>query len=204
MEKQNQKKESSIKGFRISPSSHSFNFTELPNSERLSYEMLNQSNYMAVYTMFKNDDNPFVIKEYKEIDKLKQYVDVMLNYTRNTSKNAGCDWLVKHKQTGNYISIINLINLYELKRETFNNYHKKCMIGFTTEKNHRQKYYTLEAVKNLIDYAIDHFGMELIIADTNKKNEVSKNFLRKLGFADAENKYYYSDIYDFFEYIPKQ
>ncbi len=199
LKKENQDKQSSKKEFKIIRPPQ-FEFDNLPDTERLSYEMLDEHNYLEVYQMFKEDDNPFVIEEYKQLEKLDRYVDALLNYAKTSAKRGGCDWLVKLRETGAYIS---LINIYDLNRETFNDNHKKCMIGFTTAKNYRQQYYTFESVKHLIHYAVNHFGMELIIADTDKQNEVSKKFLRKLGFVEATNKYYYADKYDFFEYTVK-
>lgn len=162
--------------------------------------MLDEHNYLEVYQMFKEDDNPFVIEEYKQLEKLERYIDTLLNYTKTSTKRGGCDWLVRLRETDEYTS---LINICDLSRETFNDNHKKCMIGFTTAKKYQQQYYILEAVNHLMKYAVTHFGMELIIADTDKQNEVSKKFLRKLGFVEGTNKYYYADKYDFFEYAVK-
>jgi len=200
LKKENQDKKASDRGFKIIRPPK-FEFSNLPDTERLSFEMLDKRNYLSVHQMFKEDDNPFVIQEYRQLEKLKPYVDALLNYAKTSTKRGGCDWLVKHRQKNKYISII---NIYDLSRETYNNNHKKCMIGFTTEKTYRQQYYTIEAVNNLINYAANHFGMELIIADTEKQNAVSKKFLMKLGFVAAKEKYYYSDKYDFFEYYPKK
>jgi len=143
-----------------------FTFANLPDTERLTYEMLDKLNYPEVYEMFKEDNNPFIIEEYKQLDKLERYVDSLLNYAKKSTKRGGCDWLVKHKQT----------------------------------QSHRRKHFTFEAVNNLIKYVINHFGMELIIADTSKQNEISKKFLRKLGFIDVKDKYDYSDKFDYFEF----
>lgn len=159
--------------------------------------MLSESNYLEIYEMFKNDESEFVQKGYKDKTSLEEYLDYQLNYNRYSPKKCSCDWFYKLKDGGEYIG---LLNMYELSRETFANNHKKCMIGFTTKKEFRRKYFTTEAVKSLIEHVFNAYDLEKVIANTNKTNEASKKLMEKIGFKDVTEDFYYAESYDFFEY----
>ena len=75
------------------------NFTNLPDSENLSYEMLSLENQEAVPKMFEAENNLFVIAEYKDKDAFASYTNYHLNYNRFSPKHGGCDWLFKLKET---------------------------------------------------------------------------------------------------------
>ncbi len=174
-----------------------YDFVNLEPTARLEFELLDDINYKEVFELFKEDDNPFVLEDYKNLEELDKYKNYILKDSRFSSKRGGCDWLVKLKQTNIYIGII---NLYDMSRETFNDNHKKCMIGFNTNNAFRRKYYTSEAVQQLKKHIYEHFGRNKIIANVDKKNTASKKFLEKLGFKENTKAYYYSDLYDYFEF----
>ena len=131
------------------------------------------------------------------MEELEKYKDYILKDSRFSSKRGACDWLVKLKETDTYIGII---NLFDMSRETYNDTHKKCMIGFNTKASFRRKYYTYEAVQQLSKHIFEHFGRNKIIADVEKENTASKKLLEKLGFKENTAAYYYADDYDFFEF----
>jgi len=85
IEKRKSNRESSIKGFRIIRSPK-FEFTNLPDTERLTYEVLDKTNYFEVHKVFKDDGNPFVITEYKQLDKLEHYVDFFTELCSSKSR----------------------------------------------------------------------------------------------------------------------
>ena len=47
-----------------------FYYQNLPDSERLSYELLTWDNFKQMLELFKNDANPYVNKEFKSLKKL--------------------------------------------------------------------------------------------------------------------------------------
>ncbi len=175
-----------------------FPFTNLPDTERLSFEMVNEHNYPAIYDLFRDDPSPFVIDEYKDWDKLEDYMDYQLYWNRNATKRASCDWLVQLKSTK---ATIGIVNLYELRRETFNDHHKRGFIGYNIAQQHRRQYYATEAVKQLIQYTHNQHNLNKLVAHLEKENTASRDFLLKLGFTNCTEEYYYSDKYDYYELV---
>jgi RimJ/RimL family protein N-acetyltransferase len=181
--------------FRKTPAEPSYEYIDLPDTERLTFELVTEDNYTTIHQLFANDSNPFVINDYKDSNELEKYIDCQLNYNRYSRKYGACDWLIQLKETKQYIGIL---NLYSLSQETFNDIHKRCMIGFSMSEAFRRKYYTLEAVRQLIDHANQHYGRNKIVANTEKDNRASQSFLRKMGFEERTEDYYYKDKYDYF------
>ena len=175
-----------------------FPFTNIPDTERLTFEIVDESNYTQMYDLFREDPSPFIIDEYKDWDKLEEYIDHQLYWSRNATKRAGCDWLIKLKATKETIGII---NLYELMRETFNDHHKRGFIGYNIGQAYRRKYYATEAVNQLIQYAHNQHDLNKLVANTHKENAPSKAFLLKLGFVERTDDYYYSDVCDYSVHI---
>jgi RimJ/RimL family protein N-acetyltransferase len=192
----NSRSQSFFKHFREQHPQPYYHFTNLPDSERLTYEMLSTSNYKEVPKMFKEEDNPFVIDEYKSEEKFVEYTSYLLNYNRFSPKYGACDWLFKLKETGEYIGIV---NVYDLNRERFNDHHLKCTIGFNVKAEFRKLKYTTEAVQQLLAYIPKQFSRNKIVAYTQKDNIPSISFLKKLGFIDKTEEYTYEDRYSFFE-----
>lgn len=189
------RQDSFLKQFRESHPKPYYSFLDLPDSEKLSYEMLSLENHYAVPKMFSEENNPFVIDEYKDEDKFSQYTQYHLNYNRFSPKNGGCDWLFKLKDSEEYIGIL---NVYDLNRENIADRHLRCTIGFNTRIECRRKGYTLEAVKHLLEYIPDQFGRTIVLAYTHKNNYPSINLLMKLGFVNKSDEYT-NDKYSFFE-----
>jgi RimJ/RimL family protein N-acetyltransferase len=173
-----------------------FEFITLSPTERLTFEILDDENYLEVFEMFENDINPFVLADYKDLEMWEDYADCQLYWNRMSCKCAGCDWLMKLKTTGQTVGIL---NLYELSRETDNNKHKKGMIGYSIGQSFRRQHYATEAIKQLISHAFEHFDLHTITANTEKNNLASKVLLANLGFVDETEAYYFDKEYDYFE-----
>ncbi len=175
-----------------------YDFINLEPTERLEFEMLDYHNYKAIYEMFKGDETPFAVPEYKNLDALKKYVDNHLNYNRFSPKRGACDWLYKIKKTGEYIG---LLNLYELNSETIADMHQHCVIGFATKPSARRKRFTIEAIGQLVDHAITHFQRRHIIAYTLRNNIASKKCLAKANFEEMDDNDHVNDKYCYFQYV---
>ncbi len=185
------RKEEFLQRHYISDPKPSFNFTNLPPTERLEYEMMDEQNYLEIYELFQNDSNTFVEDYYNDLEKLERYTDYQLYFNRFSHKRGACDWLIRLKTTKETIGVL---NIYELSKEIFNNNHRKCFIGYSIGEKYRRKYYAMEVVENLIRYAFPHFKMEKLIANTDKGNIPSQELLLKLGFVEKTEDYYYFEI----------
>ena len=190
------RKQAFIERFYLRNFTPHFNFTNLPPTKRLEFEVLDEVNYLQIYELFGGDSNPYVIDDYKDLDKLEEYIDHQLYLNKNSTKKGACDWFVKLKETKETIGIL---NIHELSRETFNDNHKKCFIGYSISEKFRRQHYATEAVENLIHYAFTHFGMNKIVANVEKGNIASVELLLKFGFIDKTENYYFKDQDDYYE-----
>ncbi len=163
-----------------------FDFQEMPASERLEFEMLSEENYLKILEIFQGEENPFFMNYYSDNKALEQYKMLSFEYGRYSSNHAGCDWLVKLKDTNIYIGIL---HLYEMSLETFLDRHKRCTIGFAFSQQYRRQRYGTEAVQHFACYVFDHFKMKCLLAYTDKKNEVSIAFMQQMGFIQCDEKY---------------
>ena len=110
-----------------------FAWGNLPPTERLEFELLSTANYRRIYELFQGDPNPFVLKDYKDLNDLEEYVSYQLSYSYYSPRRGGCNWLYKLKETPMYVGIL---NLYELSQETLADNHKKGMIGYSTSQQY--------------------------------------------------------------------
>ncbi len=172
-----------------------FRFEALPTSERMSYEMINETNFLEVYDLFKEDENPFISEGYRNLDQFSQYVEYQLNYHRFTPKKAACDWLMRLKKTG---QCIGLVNLFDLSRPSFGVDPDSCMIGFCTHHSFRRSYYTYEAVQTLLEYIFENYGVKHVVANSLKQNYASEALLEKLGFVQQTEGFPEMDRLNYF------
>ena len=172
--------------FRSTHPNVSFPFTDLPTSEHLEYEMLSESNFFHILEMFRSDESPFVIEEYKDETLLVNHVDFWLNYLLYSPKHGGCNWLCRMKGTNKYVGII---NLYELSMESHGESNRKGQIGYATCEEYRNRNLTSEAVRQMLDSAFGKLNLLHIYATTDADNVNSRNFLQKLGFRPTKEKH---------------
>ncbi|MGK0365432.1 MAG: RimJ/RimL family protein N-acetyltransferase [Saprospiraceae bacterium] len=164
-------------------------------TEHLTFEPLSKKNYKNLYFLFKDDFDPFVQKEYKNIESAEKYFN-SYSYFRDASPQTTVrDWFFKLKSTGEYIG---LLNLYDLTFDAESEYHKMCSIGYATGEKYRRKGLTKEAMKALVRYIFAELNLECITASTTNENIASRAFLGSLGFSmntkdhndNLENKYF--------------
>jgi len=55
-------------------------------------------------------------------------------------------------------------------------------IGYYVRPMHRERGYGTEAVRRLVEHALSHAGVKLVIAQTQHDNEASIKLLEKIGF----------------------
>lgn len=163
-----------------------FHFPKLPDSQRLEFEKLSQENAGQILELFSQDPNEFIIPEFKEEKYWKKYVDWQLNLAPFSPKHGAQDWLIKLKETGEYVG---LLHLYELSLETFMQNHQRCHVGIVMKSNQRRKYLASEALSGLMNYAFGEMERNLIIARTEHANSASQKMLLSLGFQDVSENY---------------
>lgn len=164
-------------------------FPPLQNSERLSYEIVTPNSYWSIFTMFYRDDTPFVDERFKSVAGAKEYAQFVANSAYST-KNGGCDFLIKLKDADTYVGILHLFG-YSL--ETFADIPQRCIFGFAIAKPFRKNRYATEAVKHLINYAHTHHQKTKFVAYTNIQNVLANAFLCSLGMVLSNNDYYDED-----------
>lgn len=97
--------------------------------------------------------------------------------------------------------LIGLVDLYNLKKITHTETHssptplfgsrvvpceKKIKIGYWIGKNYRKVGYGIEAVKRIMEYAINELGVKKICAKVLIINDDSKKLLEKLGYKQTK------------------
>lgn len=155
-----------------------FDFQPLPDSERLTYEPINEENAVQLLEIFENDTSEFIDKRFKNKDLWAEYVDIQLYYSRFSAKHAGCDFFFKNKQ-GDYLGVL---HFFDLSLEDWGDSLERAWIGFAVREDWRKQGYAEEAAKQLLVYAQNHFQRNLFYAETHPQNFASQNMLKKLGF----------------------
>jgi RimJ/RimL family protein N-acetyltransferase len=149
-------------------------------------------NFEQLYKLFKEDQNPFVLKNFKNLQEARLYAEDRVQAEKRP-KQAGCDWLVKIKPD----IYAGILHLYDLSIET--NAHS-CCIGIVIAEYFREQGIATEAIKHLLKYIFNHFEqINTVIVYTKPENFKMVRLLKKLNFSPSEHKkFIYSDAYSFF------
>jgi RimJ/RimL family protein N-acetyltransferase len=175
-----------------------FDFCNLPDSERLSYKLLNWRNFNTYLKLFEKDESPFVMDDFKTRKAMEQYTLFMLESNRFSGKRGGCDWIIylKNKKP------IGILHLYDLNFEIYDGHHPKPQFGYAIAEPFRKNGYAFEAATHLLNIIPKQFKRYEILANTHKNNEASINLLKKLGFKiyrglnDKVVQYFYKKLID--------
>jgi hypothetical protein len=73
-------------------------FPPMPDSERLSYDIITDDNYSILVSLFESDENPFIDERFKSLDKAKSYSEDLKDMLYHP-KHGGCDFLIRLKNT---------------------------------------------------------------------------------------------------------
>jgi RimJ/RimL family protein N-acetyltransferase len=175
-----------------------FEFKNLPNSERLSYKLLNWRNFKTYLDLFENDESPFVMEDFKTPKGMEQYTLFMLESNRFSGKRGACDWIIYLKDK----TPIGVLHLYELNFEIYEGKHPKPQFGYAISEPFRKQGYAFEATSHLLNLIPKQFKRYEILVNTHKNNEASLGLLQKLGFKiykgikDKEVQYFYKKLID--------
>ncbi len=174
-----------------------FDYQNLPDTEQLSYELLTWDNFKNFLTLFENDPNPFVMKQFKTLDQLEMYAVSQLEYNRYSFKHGACDWFLRSKTSG---ELIGVLHIYELNWELMNGKHFPCMFGYAIAEPYRRQGFATEAVMHLLNHIPLTFKRFEVLANPEKDNLASRAFLEKLGlkrktgFVEKKSVFYYKKL----------
>lgn len=137
-------------------------------TERLMLRCINESD---AETIVKWRSEPDVYKYFKNPHKIT--VEEHLNWYRNSylSNPNRFDWMCFDKNTQNPIGVFGLV----LENQV-------AEINYILSPIEQHKGYAKEAVKGVINYAVENFKVKHFIAEIHRDNEASIKFARNMSF----------------------
>ncbi len=166
-------------------------FPKLSPSPKLHYERLSLDNFEHLYQLFKDDQNPYILEDFKNRQDTKNYVKERLEVTQSVNR-SGCDWFIK-TQDQTYAGIL---HLYELSRKKNAD---SCCIGISITKSFRCQGIASEAIQHLLNYIFEHFEhIKTVTAYTKPDNIKMASLLKKFNFSTPYDDLIDSEIYTFF------
>lgn len=161
-----------------------FPYQNLPDSERLKYELMTWDNCSIMLQLFENDPNPFVEKSLKSRPEFDNYLVDVLDYRYYSPKHGSCDWFLSLAD-GTYVGVL---HLYDLNKEIFDGKHPAPFMGYAITESHRGKGFAEEAARHLIKHIPLIFRRYEVEAEPKKENEASRELLKKLGFIEQQDR----------------
>jgi ribosomal-protein-alanine N-acetyltransferase len=151
------------------------NFTPFPvlKTQRLILRQLISSDDKAIFAL-RSDDN---VNKYldrkpgKSIDDARNFIRTI---NKNIERNDSIYWAITLKGTDKLIGTICLFD--------FSNDNLKVEIGYELLPDFQGKGIMQEAASKVIDFGIQHIGINSIEAYTHSKNQSSIRLLEKLNF----------------------
>ncbi|GAB4399682.1 MAG: hypothetical protein OHK0053_20240 [Microscillaceae bacterium] len=146
---------------------------------RLFFETLTGFNYPQLLNMFGHDPSPFVSEKFKTLGHLTKYVAFLLGRLRFSQTAAGCDFLIRCRNTEAYVGVL---HLYDLSPKEDEAGRKTCTVGFAVAWPHRQKGYAFEALSQLLRHLQQNLDRQEVRAYTDSMNIAAQRLLAKVGF----------------------
>ncbi len=151
------------------------NFTPFPvlKTERLTLRQLISSDDKEIFAL-RSDDN---VNKYldrkpsKSIDDAKNFIQTI---NENIQRNDSIYWAITLNGTDKLIGTICLFD--------FTNDNLKAEIGYELLPDFQGKGIMQEATSKVIDFGIQHIGLNSIEAYTHSENQSSTRLLEKLNF----------------------
>ncbi len=151
------------------------NFTTFPvlTTERLTLRQLISSDDKEIFAL-RSDDN---VNKYldrkpsKSIDDAKNFIQTI---NENIQRKDSLYWAITLNGTDKLIGTICLFD--------FSNDNLKAEIGYELLPNFQGKGIMQEATSKVIDFGIQHIGLNSIEAYTHSENQSSTRLLKKLNF----------------------
>jgi ribosomal-protein-alanine N-acetyltransferase len=151
------------------------NFTPFPvlKTERLTLRQLISSDDKEIFALRSNDNvNKYLgRKPSKSIDDAKNFIQTI---NENIQRNDSIYWAITLNSTDKLIGTICLFD--------FSNDNLKAEIGYELLPDFQGKGIMQEATSKVIDFGIQHIGLNSIEAYTHSENQSSTRLLEKLNF----------------------
>ena len=179
--RENHKRQSKDFPFMIPKRKPRFDYQNLPETERLRYELLTWDNYKQMFDLFQNDPNPFVMDDFKTIEDLEMYAVSQLEYNWYSFKRGACDWFLWSKDTS---ELVGVLHLYDLNWELYEGKHPSCTVGYAIGEKYRRKGFAFEAMSHLLTQIPLIFKRYEVGANPKIANINSRYLLEKLGFIE--------------------
>jgi RimJ/RimL family protein N-acetyltransferase len=160
-----------------------FDYKNLPDTNRLHYELLTWENFQNMLALFENDSSPFVSHEFKTLENLEFYAVSQLEFNRFSYTRGACDWFLRDKVTQ---ELVGVLHLYELNCEYYNGKHPPCVFGYSIAEKYRTQGYAYEAAAHLLKQIPQIFKRYEVKAIVKNANIASCKLLKKLGFKIVE------------------
>ena len=151
------------------------NFTPFPvlKTERLTLRQLISSDDKEIFALRSDDSvNKYLGRKPAEsIDDARNFIKAI---NENIQTNVSIYWAITLNDSD---KLIGTICLFDFSKDNL-----KAEIGYELLPNFRGKGIMQEAISKVIDFAIQHIGLNVIEAYTHAKNESSARLLDKLNF----------------------
>lgn len=142
-------------------------------TKRLTLRQLLESDVQEIF-LLRSDT---IINKYLD-RKPAETVEEALNFIKNIRNNKLIYWAIE--QTGKR-KLIGTSCLFGFSDEL-----NKCEIGYELLTGYQGQGFMTEAIKKIIEFAIDTFGVTTIDAFTHKDNKSSTKLLQKFNFKKTE------------------
>ena len=151
------------------------NFTQFPvlKTERLTLRQLTSSDDKEIFAL-RSDDN---VNKYldrkpsKSIDDAKNFIQTI---NENIQRNNSIYWAITLNGTD---KLIGTICLFDFSKDNL-----KAEIGYELLPDFQGKGIMQEATSKVIDFGVQHIGLNSIEAYTHSENQNSTRLLEKLNF----------------------
>ena len=163
----------------------SFPFQHLPDSQRLSYELVDWHNYPAYLPLFATDPSAFVEARFRQRELLETYAVDLLTDMRFSWKRGGCDWLLRRRTDNQPVGVL---HLYELSHEIIGEFVPHCCVGYAVAAPFRRQGIGREALSHLLVQAARLFNRTEARALTCADNTASQGLLQASGFTLLEER----------------
>ncbi|MFJ7747454.1 GNAT family N-acetyltransferase [Peribacillus sp. NPDC097295] len=149
-------------------------FPEL-GTDRLSLVEIGRQHSESLFDILSRDE----VTRYGGIETLVRFEEShrIINSFRSTYINErGIQWGIVIKDTGRFIGTVGLNHL--------NKSNKRAELGYEVHPDFRRKYFTYEAVREVLRFSFQELELHRIAALAFPNNLASTNLLRKVGFLE--------------------
>ena len=149
-------------------------FPEL-ETERLHLVEIGRQHSESLFDILSRDE----VTRYGGIEtllRLEESYQIINSFRSSYINERGIQWGVVLKDTGKFIGTVGLNQL--------NKSNKRAELGYEVHPDYRRKYFTCEAVREVLRYSFQELELHRIAALAFPNNFASTNLLKKVGFLE--------------------